>query len=235
MPPFATGYLARPLLRRLAHRLERAILRHFDSVVTISDAMASRLRRKGVAAAPQGRRGPPVTVLRNWIGLNGRSRPIPCGPKLRAMAGVPPGGRIVFYAGNLGAKQGLSVLIEAARHLRATPGVHIVVAGDGPMAFVLRAAAASLPNLTLIGLQPAEHMAGLLAAADLHVLPQERAASDLVFPSKLGPILASGRPLVVTADPGSELALRGSTAWPKSLPPAMRARWRTRSCSGARS
>ena len=54
----------------------------------------------------------------------------------------------------------------------------------------------------MFGLQDA---VGLLNAADLHILPQDRAAADLVFPSKLGPILASRKPVVVTADRGSDL------------------------------
>jgi colanic acid biosynthesis glycosyl transferase WcaI len=39
----------------------------------------------------------------------------------------------------------------------------------------------------------------------LHVLPQSRGAADLVLPSKLGGMLASGKPVLVTADPGTEL------------------------------
>ncbi|MBC7312472.1 MAG: hypothetical protein H5U11_08250 [Rhizobium sp.] len=42
--------------------------------------------------------------------------------------------------------------------------------------------------------------------ADLHALPQDKGAADLVLPSKLGGMLASGKPIVVTADPGTELA-----------------------------
>jgi colanic acid biosynthesis glycosyl transferase WcaI len=38
------------------------------------------------------------------------------------------------------------------------------------------------------------------------VLPQLRSAADLVLPSKLGGMLASGRPIVVAADAGTELA-----------------------------
>ncbi|MBV8472885.1 MAG: hypothetical protein JO234_05650, partial [Hyphomicrobiales bacterium] len=45
-----------------------------------------------------------------------------------------------------------------------------------------------------------------LGLADLHILPQASAAADLVLPSKLGGMLASGRRIVVTAAPGSELA-----------------------------
>ena len=43
------------------------------------------------------------------------------------------------------------------------------------------------------------------AWADLHLLPQHRGVADLVMSSKLGGMLASGRPIVAAADPGSEL------------------------------
>ena len=41
--------------------------------------------------------------------------------------------------------------------------------------------------------------------ADLHVLPQARGAADLVLPSKLGGMLASGKPVLATADADTEL------------------------------
>ena len=46
----------------------------------------------------------------------------------------------------------------------------------------------------------------LLNLADIHVLPQSAGAADLVMPSKLTGMLASGRPVIVTAHPGTELA-----------------------------
>ena len=59
--------------------------------------------------------------------------------------------------------------------------------------------------MLFLPLQPAERLNELLAMADLHLLPQHKGVADLVMPSKLGGMLASGRPLVVAADPGSEL------------------------------
>ena len=195
----ATGYLGRisPLVT-LGRLFERAMRRHFDTVVTISDAMAARLRHQ---VAPGS-----VHVLRNWLDPQGL-RPRLSAEAMRRNLGIPPGCRLVLYAGNLGAKQGLPILVEAARHLRADPSIRILVVGDGVMAPTLRAAAAALPNLDYHGLLPFEELGSLLAAADVHVLPQEKAASDLVFPSKLGPLLTSDRPIVVTAEPHSELAL----------------------------
>ena len=41
--------------------------------------------------------------------------------------------------------------------------------------------------------------------ADIHLLPQRADAADLVMPSKLTGILASGRPVVATAAEGTEV------------------------------
>src|SRR5262249_41983987 len=45
----------------------------------------------------------------------------------------------------------------------------------------------------------------LLALADIHLLPQRADAADLVLPSKLTGMLASGKPVVVTATENTEL------------------------------
>jgi colanic acid biosynthesis glycosyl transferase WcaI len=45
----------------------------------------------------------------------------------------------------------------------------------------------------------------LLNLADLHLLPQRADAADLVMPSKLTNMLASGRPVIATAHPGTEV------------------------------
>ena len=55
-------------------------------------------------------------------------------------------------------------------------------------------------------LQPVERLNALLNLADIHVLPQRSDAADLVMPSKLTGMLASGRAVIVTAHKGTELA-----------------------------
>jgi colanic acid biosynthesis glycosyl transferase WcaI len=42
--------------------------------------------------------------------------------------------------------------------------------------------------------------------ADIHLLPQSSGAADLVLPSKLAGMLASGRPIIATCRLGTELA-----------------------------
>src|SRR6185312_11872902 len=94
--------------------------------------------------------------------------------------------------------------MDAAARLTDTP-IRFVIAGDGPEKASLVARGA--PNVTFLPLQPENRLNDLLNLADAHVLPQLESAADLVLPSKLGGILASGKTLVAMADPDTELAV----------------------------
>jgi len=112
----------------------------------------------------------------------------------------------VLYSGNLGAKQGLGVLLEAAERLADQRSIQFVIAGEGPTEAGLIAKYGNLPTVRFLPLQPEERFRAFLGLADLHVLPQEADAADLVLPSKLGGMLASGRRILAMAAPSTELA-----------------------------
>lgn len=65
---------------------------------------------------------------------------------------------------------------------------------------------AGLRNVRWLPLQPIEKLNELLNLADVHLLPQQADVADLVMPSKLLGMLASGRPVLVTAHTGTQLA-----------------------------
>ncbi len=81
-----------------------------------------------------------------------------------------------------------------------------VICGNGELRQVLEASARDLSNVRFIDLQPAEQLNALLNMADIHLLPQLRGAADLVMPSKLAAMLASGRPVIAGAVRGTEIA-----------------------------
>ncbi|MGD0187773.1 MAG: WcaI family glycosyltransferase [Roseiarcus sp.] len=196
---FAVGHLAkRAWLMRLAEGLERAILRRFDRLITISAGMAERLAAKGV---PSDR----IAVVRNWVDLD-FIKPLEGVSPYREELGLNEGDRIVLYSGNIGAKQGLGDLIAAASDLTRRADIKFVIAGEGPAKKELVERAARLPNVRFLPFQPYARLSDFLGLADVHVLPQAADAADLVLPSKLGGMLASGRRIVVTAAPGTELA-----------------------------
>jgi colanic acid biosynthesis glycosyl transferase WcaI len=55
-------------------------------------------------------------------------------------------------------------------------------------------------------LQQADRLNDLLNLTDIHLLPQRPEAADLLMPCKLTGMMASGRAIVATAHPGTEVA-----------------------------
>ncbi|MEO7987787.1 MAG: glycosyltransferase, partial [Gemmatimonadales bacterium] len=115
--------------------------------------------------------------------------------------------QVVVHAGNMGLKQGLAQVIDAAQ-LAARRGepVRFVLVGGGSQAATLKAAAAGSPNLEVLPLQADGTYASLLAAADVLLLSERRTQLEMSLPSKLTSYLSAGRPIVAAVAPGGATA-----------------------------
>ena len=196
---FELGILTNAKLRGAMFAVERHILRSFDRVSTISPQMMRGLERKGVASNR-------TRELRNWIDTHDIT-PGDRMTALRSELGFAASDVVVLYSGNMSSKQGLELIVDAARELNQHAGnIRFVLCGEGPQKSALEEMAHGLGNTCFLGLQPADKFAQLLNTADVHVIPQRAEAADLVLPSKLGGILASGRPVVAMAASGTGLA-----------------------------
>jgi colanic acid biosynthesis glycosyl transferase WcaI len=111
----------------------------------------------------------------------------------------------------MGKKQGLELLIEASRRLAYRTDIQFVFCGDGSFREALVRMTENSKNVIVLPLQPTERLNHLLNLADVHLLPQLADAADLVMPSKLTGMMASGRAVLATAAPGTQLfhAVRG--------------------------
>jgi colanic acid biosynthesis glycosyl transferase WcaI len=199
---FELGMLKGRVLRTMVQAAERWLMRGFDVVSTISRRMLRQLASKGVALDR-------TELMPNWIDLhtvraNDRSGPQRCA--LRETLGIEHDQFVCLFSGTINRKQGLPVLIEAARLLEDRPDVVFVICGNGEFRPALEALAADLPNVRFLDLRPADELNALLNMADVHLLPQLRGAADLVMPSKLTGMLASGRPVIAAAIAGTEIA-----------------------------
>jgi len=230
---FDLGLLKGPWLKRAVLAGERWLMRRFDVVSTISQRMLARAQAKGVDA---GR----LVAFPNWVDISaitpgGHGLPR-CARNdgdgeghdgdgarndeavgrhgvnhFRTLLGIAPAAVVALYSGNMGAKQGLELLADAAKlclaqAAPAQPAMVFVFCGNGAGRAELVQRCAGLPNVHFLDLQPMERLNELLALADIHLLPQRADAADLVMPSKLTGMLASARPVVATARPGTELA-----------------------------
>lgn len=192
---FATGLIGEGgAAASAALRFEQRMLRAADVVSTISEPMCRLAAAKGV---PRDR----IVEIRNWANHAHRVA-LASGDALRREWGLE-GKTVVLYSGNIANKQGLEIVIEAARALGDREDLAFVVSGEGPNRARLEHLAAGLANIQFRDLQPPKKVGDLLALADIHLLPQLPGAADLVLPSKLGNMLASGRPIVATAAAGT--------------------------------
>ncbi len=199
---FATELLAeRSLVGRFAQAIEHRCLGMSDRVSSISPQMVTRLHGAGIPAAR-------TYELRNWANAD-------LSLDAASDAAVTRGFReqwdiadrkVVLYSGSIANKQGIDIVIDAARRLQTRTDIAFVICGQGPNRERLRAMAEGLANVQFRDLQPQASLRGLLALATMHVLPQIPAAADLVLPSKLSNMLASGRPIVATAEHGTGIA-----------------------------
>jgi colanic acid biosynthesis glycosyl transferase WcaI len=196
---FAVGHIAENRwLKYLGKILERRLLLFFDQIVTISGRMSRRLTEKGI---------PPerIAVVRNWVDLE-EIYPLGRPSLYRGKLNCAEDDFIVLYSGSIGAKQGLDVLLGAARLLTGETGIKFVIAGEGPAKNQLMTSSKDLPNVRFLPFQPSGQLNEFLNMPDLHVLTQLAGAADLVLPSKIGGMLGSGKKILITTNLDTELS-----------------------------
>lgn len=194
---FELGLLKFPRIKKAAFAAESRLLRGFDRVSSISEKMVEKLWEKGVEKEK-------TVLFPNWVDT-GKIYPLERKSLLRDQLGIPNSAIVALYAGNMGEKQGLEILVEAARLLQDNPGIQFVLSGAGNARSRIEKMAEGLPNVHWLSLQPEERLNELLNLADIHLLPQRADAADLVMPSKLTGMLASGRAIVACAEPSTQI------------------------------
>jgi colanic acid biosynthesis glycosyl transferase WcaI len=179
---------------RLARWLERFVYARANVIPVISQGFVDNLVAKGV----QGRK---ILVLPNWVDTDlfiaARD------PRVRSALGAPNGETLVVHAGNMGAKQSLETVVNAAAEL-ADEKVVIALIGDGNNRAALeeRVGRLGLKNLRFFPIQA--DLPATLAAADVLVLAQRGKVVDSVAPSKLLSYMAAGKPIVASVHQLSE-------------------------------
>ncbi|WP_084615817.1 WcaI family glycosyltransferase [Solimonas flava] len=193
------GMLNGGVLGKLLLRIEKGLLRSATRVSSITPAMCRRAVSKGAAESC-------VIELANWSDVRG-IKPSPRDSAFRRDLGIGPEQTLVMYAGAMGRKQGLSLVLDAAAQLIEDSRFQFVMVGSGSDADELghQARQRGLMNVHFLPLQPLDRLNEMLASADVHLVIQRAHAADLVMPSKLTNILAAGRPAVATAEPGTAL------------------------------
>lgn len=199
----ALGMLRNRWAIKMAQTIENRIYRRSDGILVISEEFASNLIRKGVARSK-------ICFLPLWVDSDLISPGNRVGP-FRHVNDIDERQTIALYTGNMGAKQNLENVLEAADRLRACRDVLFLFVGDGSEKKRIQEYAynKTLPNVRFLPLlppQPKELLPQMLAAADILLLNQSAQVVDMVVPSKLFTYMAAGRPIVAAVNRSSQAA-----------------------------
>lgn len=202
----AQGQLANPGLIKLTERLADFVYGRADMLVGVTQGICRAVIDKGVppekvAYIPNGtdttlfHPGADGSALRRALGLEGKF--------------------VVMYAGTMGLAQGLEVVLEAAKLLRAEADVRFVLVGDGVEKpnLVGKARREGIDNVLFLERQPRSRMPAVLSAADLILVPlRRRPLFEGALPSKLPEAMACGKPVIVTIMGEAAALLEGAGA-----------------------
>jgi colanic acid biosynthesis glycosyl transferase WcaI len=191
------GILKSGPLFSVLFNLEKFILKKADIVTTISVGMHERILNKI-------RRS--VVLFPNWVDTN-LYYPVRERDDLKRRWGFLPEDKLVVYAGSIGEKQGLDMLLHIAATLGTHKQIKFIICGTGPFKEKLAALAIELGlnNVFFFPLQGDDVFNDFLNIADVHLVLQKGDAGDLVMPSKLTTILSIGGLAIATANPGTTL------------------------------
>ncbi len=192
------GAIKNPKVIAVASWLERFLYRRSQAVTVLSEDLRQNLAAKLARHRPER-----VEVIPNFVDAE-RIRPGDHDNSYRREFGL--GDRtVVMYAGNLGYSQSVDLMLDAARALADDPSVVFVVNGGGSARAALAEQAKGLDNVVWVGMQPKERLPEVLAAADVHTVLLKEGLAKSSVPSKTYSILASGRPVIASVDPGTEV------------------------------
>lgn len=182
---------------RLISFVESWVVRSADRVATIHDSFAASVRELGASA-------PAVDVVRNWTHIGS---PLIEREAVRRRRGWRDDETIVLHAGNMGKKQQLENVVEAARLAdEQERPVRFVLLGHGSERRTLEELATGVQRVELWDPLPDEEYEATLHAADILLVNESPALREMAVPSKLTSYFATALPVVAATQSGSVTA-----------------------------
>lgn len=180
---------------RIMRAVESSTLRGAHGVAVIHDRFRDYVVDELAVHHPR------VQVIRNWSHVQ------PAGAVDRAAVRARFGWgdeTVVLHAGNMGAKQGLENVVEAARvvDLDGAP-VRFVLLGDGNQRTAVEAAARGIRSVQFIDPLPDGEFEQVLASADVLLVNERPGNAEAAVPSKLTSYFSTGLPVIAATDAGS--------------------------------
>ncbi len=202
----ATGSVRSPWVLNRVKDLVRFIYRNCDRILVTSKAYFSPIQSFGIDSK----------TLRYFPqSVEALYRPVPIEADAAENSIIPEGFRVMF-AGNIGAAQSFSTILDAAEKLKLNPEIKIIIIGDGRMRHWVEAEVIKRglnETVYLLGRHPVESMPRFFALADaLLVTLKREPIFALTVPGKVQSYFACGKPIVAALDGEGSNMIRESQA-----------------------
>jgi colanic acid biosynthesis glycosyl transferase WcaI len=194
--PIAAGQLKNRYAVAALKRIEAFMYRKARHVSVISAAMRANLLGKNVPAEK-------IALLPNFVNCE-FVRPLPRDNEFSRAHGLKDK-FVVLHAGNLGYVYDFESLLASAQTLRRHAEIVFLIVGEGVAKAALqeRVKTLGLDNVRFLPFQPRAQLPWLRASADVQVSLYKAGAARHSMPSKIYEIMASGRPLLASAEKDS--------------------------------
>ena len=185
------GQFKNKKLLQLARRLESFLYKKADHIVVVTHGYKQRLIDLGIQEEK-------ITVIPN--GVNPNSLPSLKGTSsVKHLYGIEDK-FLVLYAGNIGAAQGLTTIISAAKKLKDDPSVVFMFIGEGVEKQILmeKATSLNLSNVLFIESKRKEELLDYYEAADVGIVSlKKHPLFEITIPSKVFDYMSMSTPILI--------------------------------------
>jgi colanic acid biosynthesis glycosyl transferase WcaI len=196
--PIRAGQLTNPTAIAVLRTIERYMYRTANEIAVITPSFQDALVSKGVDPSK-------IEVIPNFVDVD-FIQPLPKDNDFAREHGVVDR-FVVAHSGNIGFVYDLQTLVLAADELREREEILFLIIGDGveKQSLVAQVRSLGLQNVLFLPFQPRETLPWIRASSDVQVALYRKGSSAESMPSKVYEIMASGRPVLATADAGSDM------------------------------
>lgn len=196
--PAQAGQLQRSSSVRILQQIAKFMYRTAAHVTVITPGFRDYIVNQGIDPAK-------ISVIPNFVNTE-FIRPLPKANPVSERLGLA-NRFVISHAGNLGYVYDLGTLLEAAARLRDYPDILFLIVGDGVAKPELehKAQQLALDNVRFLPFQPHEDLPHMRAACDVHVSLYKYGSARNSMPSKVYEIMASGRPILASAEQDSDV------------------------------
>lgn len=188
-----SGITGGKLLYRFARKLEIRASIWASKIVVVSEAMipvVSQFTKKKI----------PIEIIHNYSilkpSLASRS-------EARTSLDFDQDSFLLIHSGNIGHKQDLLNVVEAARLLEKYEDIKFLLVGHGNQEEKIRESIKGLRNIELKSFFSVEEFPLALASADILLVNEISSLREMALPSKLTSYLSSGSPVLAAVSPES--------------------------------